>query len=40
MLQLFGADAEAQILLSEISLWYLLTSREISTERQVLESSE
>jgi hypothetical protein len=40
MLQVLEADADAQILLSEISFWYLLTSLEISTGRQVLESSE
>lgn len=40
MLQVFGAAAEAQILLSEISLWFLLISLEISTGRQVLASSE
>lgn len=40
MLQVFGAAAEAQILLSEMSLCCLLTSLETSTGRQVLESSE
>lgn len=40
MLQVFGAAAEAQILLSEMSLCCLLISLETSTGRQVLESSE
>lgn len=40
MLQVFGAAAKAQILLSEISFCCLLTSLETSTGRQVLESSE
>ena len=40
MLHVLGDAAEAQILRSEISFWCLLISLQISTGRQVLESSE